>query len=135
MSKSSLSFKQQRKLVTDFIKAHIDNLSGITKKSINKLESANNDEFIVLIENIDIKAGHKYNIFCGNNSCTHLNVWITEKPNACVYEWEHEGYYKNITPIRMSNLERLFASIFKRKLILTKLHVLLKSSVKLHFST
>lgn len=116
MSTSSLSFKQQRKLVTDFIKAHIDNLTGITKKSINKLESVDNDEFIELIEHIDIKAGHKYNVFCGNDSCTHLNVWITKKPNACVYEWELLGHYENITPVRMSNLERLFATVFKQKI-------------------
>lgn len=115
MSTSSLSFKQQRKLVTAFIKTYSHYLKGITKTFINKLESADNDEFIVLIENIDIKAGNKYNVFCGNDSCTHLNVWITDTPTESICEWEHLGYYKNITPVRMSNLDHLFTSVFIKK--------------------
>lgn len=116
MSTSSLSFKQQRKLVTDFIKAHIDNLTGITNTFFTKLDNANDKEFVELIENIRINAHDNFLVFSDCKSRKQLQVWITDKPVDCIFDWEHTGLFKNITPIRMSNLERLFASIFKKKI-------------------
>lgn len=115
MSTSSLSFKQQRKLVTDFIKAHAKHLTGITNTFFTKLDNANDKEFVELIENIRINAHDNFLVFSDCTSRKQLQVWITDKPVDCIFDWERTGLFKNITPIRMSNLERLFASIFKKK--------------------
>lgn len=114
---SSLSFKQQRQLITDFIKKHASDLVKISQSFIDELESSNNEGFIDLIDDIEINAGKHYYLFdeCHHASGKQLQIWISNTDVKNLDEFEDKGNFENVTLARMNKLEQLFERFFGTK--------------------
>lgn len=114
---SSLSFKQQRQLITNFIKNHASDLVKISQSFIDELESSNNKGFISCINGIEINAGNYYYLFDSRQTASgmQLQIWFTDADVKNLDEFEFKGNFKNVTLARMNKLEQLFERFFGTK--------------------
>lgn len=114
---SSLSFKQQRQLITDFIKKHASDFVKINQSFIDELESSNNEGFIDLTNSIEINAGNNFYLFDVRHrvSGKQLQIWISDVDVKNFDEFEEKGNFKNVTLARMNKLEQLFERFFGTK--------------------
>lgn len=114
---SSLSFKQQRQLITNFIKNHASDLVKISQSFIDELESSSNEGFIDLIDNIEINAGNYFYLFDYRRTASgvQLQIWISDVDVKNFDEFEEKGNFKNVTLARMNKLEQLFERFFGKK--------------------
>lgn len=114
---SSLSFKQQRQLITNFIKKHASDLVKISQPFIDELESSNNEGFIDLINDIEINAGKHYYLFDNRHRASgkQLQIWIPNTDVKNLDEFEDKGNFENVTLARMNKLEQLFERFFGKK--------------------
>ena len=119
---SSLSFKQQRQLITDFIKKHANDLVKINQPFIDELESSNKEGFIKLVDDIEINAGKHYYLFDDRHTAsgTQLLMWISDADVKNIDKFEDKGDFKNVTLVRMNKLEQLFERFFGKKAVATK---------------
>lgn len=92
MSKTFFNISEQKTHVINFIKKHKDILGvtekvkDITDEYLDKLENANNEEFLRLVHKVKLKFGQNFYIFSNNGDKKHrmITIWLPDVLNEVV---------------------------------------------------